>query len=320
VPGSGVVFELTPPSADLVVGQPCGLELWLDSATRYVDELRIYLSFPPAAVQLVDAQGQPASTVNVTTTEFGAVQTNRVENAAGRAELAIGPSAVGRSGRFLLARLSMQGKASTGGAYARVGFDQDAAAGRLTEARHQGKAVVTAAQDGSYRVVAPRLLGRVQFQLGTQVAGPVAVEFLAISQATPLATAVTQPAADGSFAVAAPAPGTWDVRLRAARAAGPAALPVVATRVAVPAGDSAVVEFGCLREGDIDRDGDVDGLTGDAEPAGDLLLLVQAFGRRAPAPGEGADVNRSGTVDVVDFSLLAASSGMGEQTAPAPCN
>ena len=117
----------------------------------------------------------------------------------------------------------------------------------------------------------------------------------------------------------APAAGIYDVRLRAVRSGVSAALPVRATGVAVPAESTVQVEFGCLREGDADGDGDVDG-AGSGTTGGDADILLQWFDRRVPTPGAGADFDRSGAVTIVDFSLLAASHGMGEQVAPAPCD
>ncbi len=320
---TSVVFRLAPALADVSASSVCAVDLWVDavSSSLFIDELRVYLSFPADTFEVTDAQGRPA--VEVLTTAFGTVTRNQVDGQAGRVDLALGPGSVGQRGSFLIARLYVRGRRETGSTYVPLAFDRDVESGRVTSAYRAGTPVVVTVQDGRYRVAGtPRLAGRVRFQAGPTAAGPVAVEFVAAGvppPATPLATVVTQPAADGSFTVQAPAAGTYDVRVRAVRSGVSAALPVRASGVTVPAESTVQVEFGCLREGDADGDGDVDG-AGSGTTSGDADILLQWFDRRVPTPGAGADFDRSGAVTIVDFSLLAASYGMGEQRAPAPCD
>lgn len=320
---TSVVVRLAPALGDIGAGSACAVDLWADavSSSLFIDELRVYASFPADTFEVTDAQGRPA--VEVLTTAFGAVIRNQVDNQAGRVDLALGPGSVGQRGSFLIARLYVRGRRETGNTYVPLTFERDVSSGRVTTAYRAGTPVATTVQDGRYRVAgAPRLAGHVQFQAGQAAAGPVAVEFVAAgapAAATPLATALAQPAGDGRFTVQAPAAGTYDVLVRAVRSSVSAALPVRATGVTVPAESAVQVEFGCLREGDADGDGDVDG-AGSGAASGDADILLQWFDRRVPAPGAGADFDRSGAVTIVDFSLLAASYGMGEQVAPAPCD
>jgi hypothetical protein len=314
---TSVVYRLEPARGDLRVGQTCTIDLRVDvaSSSLYIDELRVYLSFPADTLEITDAQGRPA--VEVLTTAFGTVTRNQVENQTGRIDLVIGPGSVGRRGSFVVARLYVRGRGETGSAYQPLAFDRDGAGGRATTALRLGTPVPSIMQDGSYRLVGPpRLAGRVQFQAGPAAAGPIGVEFAQLG-ASPVATAIVQPSPDGSFTVAAPGAGVYDVRVRAVRTGVSAALPVRAPGVTIPAEGAAQVEFGCLREGDADGDGDVDssGATG-----GDAGVLVQSFDQRVGVPGARADFDRSGAVTIVDFSLLAASYGMAEQTAPASCD
>lgn len=104
VPG-GVALRLVPAAPILQRGELVELEARADATGQSFDAVSIYLDFDPATLLVVDASGQPTTTITPGQFSASEVVENRADNSAGRIDftgVALGDP---RTGDLLVARL-----------------------------------------------------------------------------------------------------------------------------------------------------------------------------------------------------------------------
>ena len=140
------------------------------------------------------------------------------------------------------------------------------------------------------------LKGQVQLQGEAKVAHELTVTLRLVGEETATDYSVTTDA-EGNFEIPNLTPGDYDIAVD-----GPRVLRNVRTNVTL-SGPETTVDFGELREGDVDDDGDVD--------MGDYDLLQTSFGEMTGDEGynDNANFDRNNIVDITDFSLLRRNFG-----------
>jgi PKD repeat protein len=103
---------------------------------------------------------------------------------------------------------------------------------------------------------------------------------------------------EGKFAIPGVTPGTYDIGVKS-----PRALSQLETGVVMASGTTTPVDFGTLREGDVDNNDTVNII--------DFGLLADAFGSVSGAANwdDRCDFNRDGVVNIMDFGLLSDNFG-----------
>jgi YVTN family beta-propeller protein len=83
-PVSGASLVLNPAVQTVDVGQVFTVDIMADTGTGSADTLDAYLGFDPAVLEVVDASGQPAASIELNAAVFGAATLNAADNATGR--------------------------------------------------------------------------------------------------------------------------------------------------------------------------------------------------------------------------------------------
>ena len=147
-----------------------------------------------------------------------------------------------------------------------------------------------------YISVGAILKGRVHLQGEAAVPHDLIVTLRLVGEETATDYSVTTDA-EGNFEIPNLTPGNYDISVD-----GPRVLRNVSTNVTLSAPET-TVDFGELREGGVDDDGDVD--------MDDYDLLQTSFGEMTGDEGynDNANFDRNNIVDITDFSLLRRNFG-----------
>jgi uncharacterized repeat protein (TIGR02543 family) len=111
-PAAGAGLMLTSPISSPVIGEVFTATLVVDTGGADADTMDAYLDFDPAYLEVVDAAGQPVTTIEVNAALGLAVTYNAVDNVAGRIGLSVSKlGAPWLSGRLTVATVRLRAKA-----------------------------------------------------------------------------------------------------------------------------------------------------------------------------------------------------------------
>jgi len=301
---SNVWLRFAPARSEVALGMIFQVDVLLASGSQPIDSVDATITFDPAFLQVVDARGNPATTMSA-----GAALPmpliNRVDNEAGK--IAFG--AVRRlgdaspAGDLLLGTIRFRALAQT------LSPDGTTLAfGEISQAYAGGLPILEGVEKGQVIIQAPWFTGKVAFEgrgspPNRRWAGQLLNVTLTDESGNTLRTFTTTTDENGYFALLSPPSGTFNLQVKGANT-----LSAWRGRVMLPASD--IIDFGRLRAGDANGD--------DQITDADLALLNVAYGGRPtqPAWDRRADFNGDDSVDVADFSLLTANYGMRGPTQP----
>jgi hypothetical protein len=270
------------------------LNVVLSSGFLPVESAKVILHFDPVVLQVVDASGQPASTI-IPGEALPILLRAQADNAAGtvlfdaRASYS-GPAPRGDIVLFTVRFRALAQTLTPEGT--RISIDP------MSQAFYYGQELVAERQDAGVVVQAPWFIGSVRLQghgvppsarwsdyaLTVQLldaAGSVVRSFDVTTDET------------GRFALLSPPSGTFDMLVK-----GRHSLSILRRGVTLPA--VGVVDMGTLLEGDASGDDRVSGV--------DFSILATAYATQRGDAGwdARADFNDDGRITALDFSLLAS--------------
>jgi Dockerin type I domain len=297
-PGPVRLF-LSTSTGELPPGRLWPIEVMVATGSRQIGNVEMHLSFDPSMLQVVDANGDPATAIEPDETVLGDVLLNSVDNGLGRIRYDAGRlEGDPATGTFRVALLRFKTLASA--TSTRVEW------GDSTAVFYGGAPVPHVMEGASLGVLSGCFQGQVGMQAHASPLGyRVGVSLYPPGGNVASATYETTLDADGTFARCSVSPGLFDVGVK-----GDHALSVRRANVTLPSG-ATFVDFCTLLEGDASGDDRVSGL--------DFSILQAAYRRQAGEPGfdAQADFNDDGRVGAADYSLLAANYGR-EGSLPCP--
>ena len=145
-------FYFSPSPKNAVVGDIFTVELRVDPAGVPVDGAQAYVNFDPTYLQVVDAAGNPVSSITPGST-FGQVVQNNVDNTAGQIDYAAGrqPGDPSVTTDFLLATIRFKALA----AVSSTPLTFNLSSPRLTQLSNAGSAVTSDKVNGSVSIAEP---------------------------------------------------------------------------------------------------------------------------------------------------------------------
>lgn len=296
--GEQVTISVNPASKRAGVGEIFTLDLLISSGQQLVDAADAFVSFDPARLHVVDANGNDTNSITPGTA-LALVLLNNANNSQGRITFSAGRQLGGTppSGNFVLATIRFKAMAETGTGGTPVHFLSG------TDVFYQGNSILQGTNDGVVIVEQTSLTGRVTLQgRGNPPSSrwqgyPIRVTFYAPGSTTPLSSSQATLDSSGVFTVAGVGSGTYDIAVK-----NPHTLSNRKANVTLPGGTNPI-DFGTLLEGDAN---DNDRVAGE-----DFSILVTAYGTSTGQPGwdARADFNGDGTIGGADFSLLATNYG-----------
>jgi hypothetical protein len=147
-----VELRLDPPSPAVTEGELFDLAIRVDAASQLVDGAEVHLDFDPVYLQVVDANGDPASEIE----DGGVLNTvilNQASNMMGRIDFAAGIlQGELPSGTFLLATLHLRALNNTGAGATSMTFVTELP--RQTNVTHRGGSVLAQVHNAAVRVSA----------------------------------------------------------------------------------------------------------------------------------------------------------------------
>lgn len=285
------------------------LAIVVDTGTQPVDSVEVHVDFDPARLQVVDASGNPVSSLTAGTA-LGSVLQNNVSNSTGRidfgAGLTLGSSAP--SGRFTLATLRLKAPAAASVGNTALAFVTGST--RNTSAAFGGSSLAVSPTAGVVSVVeAATLSGSVALEgrgsaPSSQWQVPVTVSLYQPGGTTPVTSMTATTDTSGAFTVGGIVPGSYDVDVKT-----PQGLSRKVEGLSLAVGSNPARVFGALPTGDVDGNNRVNIL--------DFSNLSATFGKVLGDSGyDGrADLNADSLVSILDFSLLRPNFG---QVGPLP--
>ncbi len=277
------------------VGAMFELALQVQAGTNYLDVVDAVLTFDRALLRVVDANGVEINTITPGNT-LSTVLQNNVNNSTGQITFSAGRPVGSNpaSGTFTLATIRFKAIAPTSSTS--VAFTAN------TRAYYQGNALGLTLQPGLVTIQnLAALYGRVQLEgrgpaPSSRWQIPVIVSFYTPGTTSLITTQSVTLDTRGYFTATGLAPATYDVRVKNSH--------TLSVKVAgVTVGNNTLVNFGLLREGDVNNDNQVS--------ASDYSLLVTAYGACTGQPkwDARADLNGTGCVEGGDYSLLITNYG-----------
>jgi hypothetical protein len=144
-----VGLDLDPASATVSTGQIFTIAVRIVAGSQLVDGAEAHIDFAPTHLQVVQADGTPASSIEAGGS-LGVPILNTVNNALGQIDFAAGSFNELPSGTFVLATIRFKALASTGGASTPIDFVSRG--GSPTDVTYQGGSVLGSATGGSVTV------------------------------------------------------------------------------------------------------------------------------------------------------------------------
>ena len=296
----GVSIRVEPELREVAAGEVFTVSLRVD-APGGVDKVFASLGFNPAYLQVVAANGQPASSVQWGST-FPERLLNVVDPTNGYIDLVTAQRDSPATGSFALATVRFKALADTSGATTSLVFRQEAE--HLTAAFLNTLPVLTRQDGGQVSIGASsaRLSATVTLQgrpAKPHAAWRVPLELILYEpgSAVPVRVEAVQTDDRGRFVVAGIAPGSYDLRVKGAHT-----LANLRRGVTLASGDNSVA-LGTLLEGDANNDNRVS--------LPDVSLLAMSWGRSTGQAGfdPACDLNGDGVVNAADQALLTANYG-----------
>ena len=293
-PSGDVTIALSPASHVVGVGQTFVVQISVATGSQPVDAAQAVLTFDPAYLAVVDAGGNPATSITPGSA-FNYNLANTANNTTGQIEYVDGQ--LGGDpihGTFVLASIRFKALAATTGTPVRFVLTPP----RQTKLTLAGDNVLDAANDGLYTISTDgTLAGTIRIQSrpappsGLLIV-PLAVTFYSAGGTTPVFTRSVTADNSGQFSIAAVPAGAYDIKVKNSQTLSSKALGVVF------AGGVVAVDFGTLPEGDASNDDTVD--------ISDFSILRTTILKTCGQAGfDGrADFDGNCIVDILDFSIL----------------
>ncbi|MBM4429592.1 MAG: hypothetical protein FJ026_04485, partial [Chloroflexi bacterium] len=150
-----VHLGIEPPSASVMKDQVFPLQIQVDAGSQPIDGAEVHLNFDPAYLQVVDSNGNPASTIESSNALDVPIQ-NIVANGQGHIDFAAGTFDAPPSGTFVLATIRLKALQSThGGSTAMIFVDRQ---GSPTNVTYAGNSVMDGMDGGLVVVTSPYYL------------------------------------------------------------------------------------------------------------------------------------------------------------------
>lgn len=291
-----ITIRVDPAQYTTNVGVIFEVALQVQAGTNSLDVVDALLTYDHTLLRVVDADGVDSNTITPGNI-LSAVLQNTVNNATGQITFSAGRpvGSAPASGTFTLATIRFKAVAPTSST--NIDFTAN------TRAYYQGNALELTLQPGLVTIQnLVALYGRVQLEgRGASPSNrwqiPVSVSFYTPGATSPITTRNVTLDTRGYFTATGIAPATYDVRVKNSQT-----LSAKVTGVVV--GNDTPIDFGLLREGDVNNDNQV--------AINDYSLLVTAYGACTGQPkwDARADLNGTGCVDGGDFSLLITNYGL----------
>lgn len=289
-PVDSVVIAIAPGTLTTGTGQTFSVSIRVQAGQQPVDSVAAYLNFDPSVLQIVSIA--PGTILPV-------VIQNQFDNALGTLDFSAGTFSNFPTGSFDLATLTLRAvRPSVGSPLA---FNH--AVPRASDSAYQGRSIFERAEDGLIVIANAVLRGSVNLQgrplpPHARWVTDLTISLIANGESTPRYTFTTTSDERGYFTLSDIQPGVYDVYVKNSH--------TLQNKVTVTLtnGDN-TVDFGTLREGDVNNDNSVSLL--------DFSLLVQTYNKCQGIAGynDQADFNRDGCVTLLDFSRLASNYGKG---------
>jgi hypothetical protein len=147
-----VDLYLDPASPAVVEGEAFVLTIRIAAGSQPIDGAEVHLDFHPAYLRVVDASGDPASSIE-NSGILDLVIHNVADNTAGHIDFAAGTFGVAPSGDLPLATVRFQALANTGVEGTALTFGQQLP--RRSEVTYAGYSVLGQVYDGLVHIAAP---------------------------------------------------------------------------------------------------------------------------------------------------------------------
>lgn len=297
---------LDPPTTTIGQGQIVELKLQLDTAGRVADTVDAYLTFDPAALEVVDAQGDPATSIMPNSAVVGSVTHNQVAAATGQIDFSASTyTSPYITGQATIATVRLRAKAPIAGTsvqLVRSGI-------RQSDLFFGGTSLQTALGDTTLAIMnEPIICGQIAVEQrgpsGTprwmtplfRMNGAFTTGGVTLYQpgtTTEVARLAATTDASGRFCASVQGVplAVYDVRVKGANT-------LSNQRAGINLAEATTIDFGTLRVGDATGD---DGVTG-----ADVSYIIPAFFLHSGDPGfrPYADTNQDDEVSGADVSAL----------------
>ncbi len=151
VPVGGPSLALDPASAEKMVGETFLVQIIAATGAQAVDGAQVFIDFDPTRLAVVDADGNPVSSI-IPGSAFDVVILNSVDNAAGRIDFAAGQlSGSPPSGLLSVATIRFKALAVASDATVHI----STGAPRASKLTYQGANVLAQTSDGHYAILGP---------------------------------------------------------------------------------------------------------------------------------------------------------------------
>ena len=286
-PSSRVRLYVNPTTVTADVGGVFTLDVMVDAGAQPVNSVELYLNFNPALLRVVDASGNPVTTVEADPGALSTVLFNSADNSTGQIRYDAGKlSGISPTGAFRVATLRFKALAETAGTSVSYVAPSDVFDG--------GSSVLGTMEGATVTIATGCLSGKVALQSHSSPNGqPVRIWRFAPGGASPIASYSNTLDASGGLTVCGIPAGTYDFRVKGGHSLSIRRANVSASGGATP------VDFCTLLEGDASDDDRVSGV--------DFSVLATTYNKQTGQPGfdARADFNDDGRISGVDFSLLA---------------
>jgi hypothetical protein len=286
----GARIFVDPATLTTLPGSIFTVDLKVDAWTYPVDTVQTYLSFDPEFLQVVDANGDPASTITGDLSVLDQPLANSADNTTGIVRYDAGKLGGTATGTFRIATVRFLAlKVTT--PKTQVLFEPP------TDVFSAGASVLDTTAGAEITVQALSCIdGRIAFQ-GHSPPGEVTITLYPPAGTVPSAAYTASANAVGILQICGEAGKTYDVKVKSSHS-----LSNRRSGVTIPASGPApgVVDLCTLREGDADDDDRVSGV--------DVSILVTTYGKSLGDAGfdARADFNDDAVVNAADFSLLSS--------------
>jgi hypothetical protein len=146
---SGVDLRIDPPLSTVTEGSVFPVQIVVDAGDQHLDAVEVHLDFDPSYLQVVDAAGNPSSTI-VDGTVLGVHIQNLANNAAGTIAYAAGTFDAPVKGTFVLASMYLRALRDTAGVSTPLQFVLELP--RKTDVQYNARSVLRQVYDGAVRI------------------------------------------------------------------------------------------------------------------------------------------------------------------------
>ncbi len=147
--GSGVDLRIAPLLSTVAEGTVFPVQIVVDAGSQRVDAVEVHLDFDPSYLQVVDAAGNPSSTI-IDGTALGARIQNLANNATGTIDYAAGTFDAPVNGTFVLASMYLRALRDTAGGSTPLHFVLELP--RKTDVQYSARSVLRQVFDGAIRI------------------------------------------------------------------------------------------------------------------------------------------------------------------------